>query len=149
MPPRGPTKGKPGSVGAPDPRVTALLRALRRDPTLASVVDAYEKEGATPGRKFGKNALKTRDGKLFALFTQDSLVVKLPNERVAALVAEGVGKPFDPGHGRLMKAWLRVTSAQASWIELTREAFVFVGANSSARSIVGPRGVHRPKKGER
>jgi hypothetical protein len=127
---RRPTKGKPGALGAPDPRVTALLRALERDPKLASVVDAYEKEGTTPGRKFGKNALKTRNGKLFALFTQATLVLKLPNERVAALVAQGVGKPFDPGHGRLMKGWLSVTSAKASWIELTREAFVFAGANS-------------------
>jgi hypothetical protein len=43
------------------------------------------------------------DGKPFALFTQGTLVVKIPKERVAALVDAGVGKPFDPGHGRLMK----------------------------------------------
>ncbi|MGA7119621.1 MAG: hypothetical protein WBY94_05955, partial [Polyangiaceae bacterium] len=70
--------------------------------------------------------LKTKGGKLFALFTQDTLVVKLPNERVAGLVASGIGKQFDPGHGRLMKGWLTITSPKASWVELTKEAHEFV-----------------------
>jgi hypothetical protein len=79
---------------------------------LAPIVAAYEKDLAEPGRKFGKNGLKGKSGKLFALFTQGTLVVKLPNERVAAIDAQGVGKPFDPGHGRLMKGWLTVTSTK-------------------------------------
>jgi hypothetical protein len=66
------------------------------------------------------------NGKLFALFTQGALVVKLPNERVAALVAQDVGKAFDPGHGRLMKGWLTVTSATALWIDFAKEAHDFV-----------------------
>ena len=66
------------------------------------------------------------NAKLFALFTQGTLVVKLPKERVAALVAAGVGKPFDPGHGRLMKEWLAVTRPKASWSDLAREAYDFV-----------------------
>lgn len=53
--------------------------------------------------------------------------MKLPKERVAELVASRIGKPFNPGHGRLMKQWLAVTSAEASWVDLTREAFAFVG----------------------
>lgn len=109
-----------------DPRVRKLLDALRADPKLAPLVAAYEKELAEPGRKFGKNGLKARSGKLFALFTRGTLVVKLPNERVAALDAQGVGKPFDPGHGRLMKGWLKVTSTKASWVELAGEAHRFV-----------------------
>src|SRR5262249_62031673 len=76
-------------------------------------------------RAFGSNALKV-NGKLFALFTQDTLVVKLPRDRVADLIASKVGKPFDPGHGRLMKEWLTVTSRRASWSELTRESYAFV-----------------------
>jgi TfoX/Sxy family transcriptional regulator of competence genes len=107
-----------------DPRVDKVLRALRSDPKLAPVVDAFEgtKAGA---RKFGSNGLKV-DGKLFALFTQGTLVVKLPKARLAALVASGVGNPFDPAHGRLMKEWLTVTSTKARWIDLAKEAHGFV-----------------------
>jgi hypothetical protein len=110
-----------------DQRVAALLKALRRIPALAPVVDAYERQAGERGSPFGKNGLKTSGGKLFALFTQGTLVVKLPKERVVALVDEGMGKPFDPGHGRLMKEWLTVTNPRASWVELTKEAFAFVG----------------------
>jgi hypothetical protein len=45
-------------------------------------------------------------------------------------------KPFDPGHGRLMKEWLTVTSAKASWIDL---------ADGSNRPSEGPEiGMGRP-----
>jgi TfoX/Sxy family transcriptional regulator of competence genes len=111
-----------------DPRVDQLLGALRSDPKLRPVVDDFEK--TKPGaRKFGSNGLKV-GGKLFALFTQGTLVVKLPRDRVAAFVASGVGRPFDPGHGRLMKEWLTVTSAKASWFDLAKEAHSFVSGRA-------------------
>lgn len=122
---KSPKKSTGSDANPDDPRAGALLNALKRDPKLAPIVTGYEEEAATPGRKFGKNGLKTQGGKLFALFTQGTLVVKLPAERVARLVEEGVGKPFDPGHGRLMKGWLTVTSAQASWTKLAKEAHDF------------------------
>lgn len=127
-----PANTRPAADGAPGPRIAALLSALRRDPELMPVVHAYEEDAATPGRKFGKNGLKTKAGKLFALFTQGTLVVKLPNDRVDALVTQGVGDRFDPGHGRLMKGWLTLTSAKASWANLAREAFAFVGGEARA-----------------
>jgi hypothetical protein len=116
----------PEAASKNDSRITALLRAFRADPRFAPVVAAYEKQAGEPGRKFGKNGLKTKGGKLFALFTQGTLVVKLPNERVAGLVARGIGKQFDPGRGRLMKGWLTITSPKASWVELAKEAHEFV-----------------------
>jgi hypothetical protein len=100
------------------------MKAFRSDAKLAPVVDAFE--ASKGGRKFASNGLKTRDGKLFALFTQGTLVVKLSKERVATLIKKGTGKPFDPGHGRLMKEWLTVTSPRASWSELAKEAHDFV-----------------------
>jgi len=119
---------QPVRASEEDPRVERLLRALRSDPRLAVIVDAFGK--TKPGaRKFGSNGLKA-EGKLFALFTQGTLVVKLPKDRVAALVASRVGKPFDPGHGRLMKGWLTVTSTKASWIDLAKEAYGFVSARA-------------------
>ena len=121
---RQPAKSR--AAGAHDGRVVALLKALRANPKFAPVVAAYDEQAGKPGRRFGKNGLKTRAGKLFALFTQGTLVVKLPHERVEALVGQGVGRPFDPGHGRLMKGWLTVTSTKASWVELAKEAHAFV-----------------------
>jgi hypothetical protein len=53
--------------------------------------------------------------------------VKLPKDRVAALVARRQGEPFDPGHGRLMKEWLSVVSPRVSWVDLAKEAHAFVG----------------------
>jgi len=119
-------KSSDGGAGVPDPLVAAVIAALHADPRLAPVARDFEVARAAPSRKFGSNGLKV-SGKLFALFTQGTLVVKLPKDRVAALVTAKVGKPFDPGHGRLMKEWLAVTDAGASWIELAREAHRFVG----------------------
>jgi len=123
-----PPAKKPGErdAGPLEPRAVALIAALRADPRLAAVARDFEAARAVPSRKFGSNGLKV-NGKLFALFTQGTLVVKLPKDRVAALVAAKVGKPFDPGHGRLMKEWLTVTEASAPWIVLVREAHAFVG----------------------
>jgi hypothetical protein len=109
-----------------DPRLAKLLAVFRADPALAPVIDAFERANGQHGRKFGSNGLKV-NGKLFALFTQGTLVVKLPKDRVAELVATKVGRQFDPGHGRLMKEWLTVTSAKASWIDLAKEAHDYVG----------------------
>jgi hypothetical protein len=123
---RTPKKAGAAPSGDDDLRVAALIKAFTADPELAPIVDAFkESKTAAPGRRFGSNGLKV-NGKLFALFTQGTLVVKLPNERVAALVLSRVGKPFDPGHGRLMKGWLTVTAAKASWIDLAKEAHDFV-----------------------
>ena len=40
--------------------------------------------------------------------SRGAFVLKLPRERVASLVAAGQGQAFDPGHGRVMKEWVRV-----------------------------------------
>src|SRR5579859_6771015 len=118
------TKEVPAHL-APDPRVRRLVEALRGDPALGPVVEAFEESQGERRRAFGSNGLKVR-GKLFALFTQGTLVVKLPKDRVAELVASRAGKPFDPGHGRRMKEWLTITSKKASWIDLAKEAHVYV-----------------------
>jgi hypothetical protein len=106
------------------------MKAFKADPKLAPIIDAFdERKKAAQGRKFGSNGLKV-NGKLFALFTQETLVVKLPKDRVVSLVASRVGEPFDPGHGRLMKEWLKVTTTQVSWVDLAREAHAFVKGSS-------------------
>ncbi len=119
-------KASSAANGPDDPRVRKLLEALRSDRAVGPSVTEFEARSARGARKFGSNGLKA-NGKLFALFTQGTLVVKLPKDRVAALVAKGHGEPFDPGHGRLMKEWLSVVSPRVSWVDLAKEAHAFVG----------------------
>ena len=121
-------RSKQGDL-ATDPRIVALVEALKDDPAFAPVIRDFLATPNSNRRKFGSNAFRVK-GKLFALFTQGTLVVKLPRERVTALIASKVGKPFDPGHGRLMKEWLTVTSRRASWSELAKESFAFVKRGS-------------------
>jgi len=76
---------------------------------------------------FGSGALKVR-GKIFGMMTPaGSFVVKLPKARVDELVADGIGARFEPGPGRVMKEWLVVESPSADWVQLAKEARVFVG----------------------
>ena len=89
--------------------------------------DGRVSRGSKTGRGFGSTGLKV-DGKLFALVSsRREFVVKLPKARVQALVAEGVGVLWDPGHGRLMKEWIAIKENYARWLELAKEARSFVG----------------------
>lgn len=84
----------------------------------------------SPGKKgFGSSALQI-GGKIFALLSNGRLVVKLPRQRVDALVAAGAGARFDPRHdGRLMKEWLAVDpTSTEEWLPLAREALEFVAS---------------------
>jgi hypothetical protein len=62
------------------------------------------------------------NGKSFGMSTHGRFVLKLDEERVAALIAGGIGKPFEPGAGRAMKGWIEITGAKADWVALAKEA---------------------------
>ena len=84
--------------------------------------------GVTTGTGFGGSPGLRIGGKIFAMLVKDELVVKLPRERVDELSASGVGRPFEPGTGRVMKEWLSVpTRAGRRWKALVEEAKGFVG----------------------
>jgi hypothetical protein len=103
------------------------------DSRFVPVVKAFAKDRrvTTGGKGFGSSGLKV-DGKLFAMISSRGLfVAKLPRERVEALVQAGAGRPFDPGHGRLMKEWVELEGGESSWIGLAREARAFVGTAKS------------------
>ena len=69
------------------------------------------------------------NGKIFASDDSGALVLKLPRERVEAMIAAGEGEPFDPmGNGRVMKQWVRVPEAGGDAVALADEAREFVAA---------------------
>jgi len=78
---------------------------------------------------FGSAGQLRVGGKIFAMLVRGRLVVKLPRNRVDALIAAGEGERFDPGRGRLMKEWLTLSpAAETDWLELAQEALAFVAA---------------------
>ena len=80
----------------------------------------------TPSKMFGATGLMV-GGKAFSMVYKGNLVIKLPKERVDALVSSGVGERFEPGTGRTMKEWLAVPPSQKSqWLKLSEEAHDFV-----------------------
>lgn len=68
---------------------------------------------------FGSSGLKI-NGKVFAMLVKGDLVVKLPRESVDELIAGGSGVAFDPGHGRVMKEWVRVEPTQSPGLATPR-----------------------------
>jgi hypothetical protein len=82
---------------------------------------------------FSSSNVLTVNGKIFAMLVRGSLVVKLSKQRVDELVAAGVGRYFDPGHGRLMKQWISVGLGRAPWVELAKDAYVFVKRPAARR----------------
>jgi hypothetical protein len=105
-------------------RYAAIVKALagRRAVT--------QSEPGASSRGFGAAALKV-DNRIFAMLASgDRFVVKLPRQRVDALVAAGEGTRFDPRrNGKLMKEWLVVLPGrEASWLILAKEALEFASS---------------------
>jgi hypothetical protein len=110
------------------------------------VTEFNDVDGVTPprgGAGFGRSALRYR-GKIFAMLVRGALVVKLPADRVAALVAAGHGVHFDANKGTPMREWLAVAPpAAVSWSELAAEALAY--AERGAKPISPARSA-RPAK---
>lgn len=114
------------SAGTMKPTNDATVTLPER---FAAVVAAFLNDpGVTPpsGHGFGSSGLRVH-GKIFAMLSsKGEYVVKLPQRRVAALVAAGVGERYDSGHGRRMQEWLQVVPTSAvDWLGLAREALAF------------------------
>lgn len=84
--------------------------------------------GVTPpqrGGGFGRSAVRFQK-KIFVMLVRGRLVLKLPAERVDALVAEGEGVRFDANKGTPMKEWFSLDpESDLAWLALAREALDF------------------------
>ena len=101
----------------------------------AGLADALAgRNGVTVGsgrRGFGSGALQI-NGRIFAMESGGRLVVKLPRERVADLLASGDGMAFDAGKGTPMKEWVALDERTGDrWLSLAWEALAFVGRRAA------------------
>lgn len=116
----------------PEDRYAAIVEVLREDAGVTF--------GSPAGKGFGASALKI-DDRIFAMLVQGKFVIKLPRQRVDALVASGDGKRFDSGQGRPMEEWVAIEPASdLEWLTLAREARTFVASQRSPWSRRGSQG---------
>ena len=116
------------------------------DPVLARYLDLVDDlmgiDGVTPppgGSGFGRGSLKYQ-GKIFAMLVRGSLVVKLPAERVTALIKGGDGVAFDANKGTAMREWFSLApDSRLGWESLATEALDFARASAASRPARAPR----------
>lgn len=108
------------SVIAPEQRYARVVAKLRSRPGVSVTVPRK--------RGLGSTALCIND-KIFAMLSsKDQLVVKLPRERVDALIAAGHGTHFELSHGQPMHEWFVAgVGLEEEWLSLAEEALAFVG----------------------
>ena len=71
------------------------------------------------------NSLKFKK-KMFLMLNKERFIVKLPAERVAALIESGEGLPYDAGTGKPLKEWLIISGIDLeSLIKFGEEAKAF------------------------
>jgi hypothetical protein len=81
----------------------------------------------TEGKGFGSSGQLKVGGRIFAMLVRGELVLKLPRDRVDALVASGEGTHFDAGKGKPMREWFVLSPISTKrWLPLAEEALDFV-----------------------
>ena len=84
------------------------------------------------GRGFGAGTLKA-GGSIFAMRNAGGLALKLPADRVSALLGVGDGRAFDAGKGRPMREWVVIPESSGDrWSALAEEALAFVGRRTAS-----------------
>ena len=94
-----------------------------------SSVKAHFEEVAGVTVNTGREAQGLKVGnKMPATLSKGDLFLKLPPERVEALIAAGRGMAYDPGTGKVMKNYVVIPAAKKrSWIKLCEEAAAAAG----------------------
>jgi hypothetical protein len=115
-----------------------VAQDLTPDPILARYLDLVDDlmgiDGVTPppgGSGFGRGSLKYR-GKIFAMLVRGRLVLKLPAQRVTALITAGGGVAFDANKGTAMREWFSLAAeSELDWLALATEALEFARTASA------------------
>ena len=98
----------------PEERFAAMVAATAGEPDV-------QPPDSAGGRRFGSEALRV-GGSIVAMLVQGRVVLKLPRERVDALIRAGDGEPFDNGRGRPMREWVALAGDPAGDARLLGEA---------------------------
>ena len=106
-------------------------------PTLVINASAFnDVDGVTlppGGSGFGRSGLRYQN-KIFAMLVRGRLVLKLPAERVDALVDAGEGDQFDANKGTPMREWFSLDPESGlPWLPLATEALEFAQAGGKSR----------------
>lgn len=106
------------------------------EPTGSAAQDLYAalaaaelaKPDVSTGRSLRSGTL-TVGGKMFAFLDAGRLIVKLPAERAAGLIATTDAVPYEAG-GRLMREWVSIPLPEdpAEWETVLAEAYAHVRA---------------------
>jgi len=111
-------------ASSPEERYSTMADELLRN----HAVTRLSKETQSK-KKFGKSDELRVDDRIFAMLVRGNLVVKIPRDRVDALVTSGDGERFDTGGGRVMKEWLKLNPGSSrDWLALATEAMGFVAS---------------------
>ncbi|MFI0367478.1 hypothetical protein ACH35V_06335 [Actinomadura sp. 1N219] len=103
----------------PEERFDLLVGELERRPGISP-------PGSGGRGGFGSSTLRCNN-KIFAMFVDGRLVVKLPKSRVDDLVAAGEGVRFDGNKGTPMREWLSLDpGSDLAWPDLAEEAISHV-----------------------
>ena len=108
----------------PAERFAAMVAATAGDPDV-------QPPDAAGGRRFGSGALRV-GGSIVAMLVQGRVVLKLPRERVEALIRDGDGEPFDNGRGRPMREWVALAGDPARDAGLLQEALDLARSRAQA-----------------
>lgn len=100
-------------------------------PDLAELMSAVAGlPGVTLGKALHQPGLMA-DGRLFAFPYHGDLVLKLPSERIDALIESHEARRFERGQGRPMREWIVLPAAtKQDWPGLVREAYSFVSGRT-------------------
>jgi hypothetical protein len=111
--------GHQASPGRNDPRAQSRF---------AEIEAAYAGDPRVSfGTGFGPNAGLRVNGHIVAMLVHGGLAVKLPSDRVAALIEAGRAGPFGMGKKRPMREWAALPmESMSDWPAIVAEAFTFV-----------------------